>query len=54
MEVSDFTGLVIWVVIITILGFLNRKYEKMTMGDFVFVSLVIFILIELAWLNYGY
>ena len=54
MEAKDFIGLAIWAVITTILGLLNRKYKKMTNGDFVFLSLVILISIELAWLKYGY
>jgi len=51
---KDFVGIVIWAILIAVLYFLNRRHKKLSRGDFVFLSMVLLITIELLWLRYGY
>jgi hypothetical protein len=49
--VKDFGGLIVALVVITLIHLLNRKKKKLTPGDFIFISTVLLITIELIWLN---
>lgn len=51
---KDFVGIVIWAILIAALCFLNRRHKKLSRGDFVFLSIVLLITIELLWLGCGY
>jgi hypothetical protein len=51
---KDFVGVVVWAILIAMLYLLNRRYKKLSGGDFVFLSMVLLITIELLWLRYGY
>jgi len=51
---KDFVGLVIWTVVTTTLWSVNKRRRKLARGDFIFVSIVLLITCELAWLLVGY
>lgn len=54
MAPYDFTGLIVWIILTVVLYSLNKKYETLVRGDFIFISIVLLILIELLWLRIGY
>jgi len=50
-NIIEFGGLIISTLIIIIMVFLNRKFRKLTLGDLIFLSIIIVIAIELIWLS---
>ncbi len=50
----DFVGVGAWAILVAVLHFLNKRRKKLLMGDFMFISIVLLITIELLWLRYGY
>jgi len=51
---KDFVGLAIWALVTMTLWSVNKRTRKLARGDFIFVSIVLLITCELAWLLVGY